>query len=78
MDGKEAAVMQAARAALDVYTGLQHRMGKDITRSGIFAALHRDGVQNVVLTIPAADIVIDWDESAYCTAIGLQSGSRDE
>lgn len=71
-------VMRAAREALDVYTSLQHRMGRDITRSGIFAALHRDGVQNVVLTAPAADIVIDWNESGYCTSVTLIHGGRDE
>lgn len=53
------------------YRDRQHRLGLDITRSGIFAALHCEGVQNVVLTSPAADIVIDRKSASWCTAINV-------
>lgn len=49
-------VLAAARKSLDAYIAASHRMGRDITRSGIFAALHVEGVQNVAL--PPASIVI--------------------
>lgn len=64
-----ALVKQAAEAAVLQYVSDHHRLGHDITRSGLFAALHRPGVQNVALTKPLADVVIDDTEAAYCTAV---------
>lgn len=60
-------VLAAALKSLDAYIRSSHRMGRDITRSGIFAALHVEGVQNVVLTAPAADIVIASTQAPHCT-----------
>lgn len=67
-------VLAAATAALNAYIASHHRIGYDVTRSGLFAALHQPGVQNVVLTTPAADVVIASHEAAYCTAITLTNG----
>jgi len=64
-------VMAAARASLDAYIAASHRLGRDITRSGIFAALHVEGVQNVELHSPAADIIIARDQAPWCTAIAV-------
>ena len=55
----------------EAYREKQHRLGLDVTRSGIFRALHCEGVQNVVLTSPAADIVIDRESASWCTAINI-------
>lgn len=71
-------VMQAARDALDEYVERSHRMGRDVTLSGIYAALHQEGVQNVLLDQPTADIVADWHEAAFCTGITLVNGGTDE
>jgi phage-related baseplate assembly protein len=71
-------VLAAATAAAEAYAADMHRLGRDITRSGVFAALHQPGVQNVALTAPAADIVIDWDEAAWCTAVTVTAGGIDE
>lgn len=60
-------VLENARAGLAAYVGANHRLGRDITISGLHAALHVEGVQNVVLTEPAADIVLDRTQAAYCT-----------
>lgn len=74
-DGPSSAtVLQAASDAVDAYQAQQRKIGYDITRSGLFAALHQPGVQNVVLTSPAADVVIDTHEAAYCTAKTLTNG----
>ena len=62
----------------DILMRVQHRIGRDVTRSGIFAALHRPGVHNVDLTAPAADIVIDNVTAALCTAVTLTDGGVDE
>ncbi len=74
----QAQVLAAAIAAVTAYTQDQHKIGRDITRSGLFAALHRPGVQNVTLTAPAADIVNDWDEVSWCTAINVTIGGIGE
>ena len=62
-------VLAAAQASLAPYVEESHRLGRDITRSALFAALHVEGVQNVVLTAPAADIVIARTQAPYCTGI---------
>ncbi|MGS4945206.1 baseplate assembly protein [Meridianimarinicoccus sp. RP-17] len=72
-----AVVLAEAQAAAEAWADAQHRLGRDITRSGIFAALHRPGVQNVDLTAPAADIVIDDVTAAYCTGVTLTDGGTD-
>lgn len=78
-DGPDrAVVLAAAQAAADAYVLQQHKMGMDITVSGIHAALHQSGVQNVNLTSPAADISIDHNQAPYCTAITLTDGGVDE
>lgn len=74
----KAVAMQSARDAIEAYTKQQHRMGLDITLSGVFAALHQPGVQNVDLQTPAANLVVGWDQVAYCTGITLVDGGADE
>jgi phage-related baseplate assembly protein len=73
-----AVVIAAAQAAIEGYTTKNHRLGRDITLSGIYAALHQEGVQNVELDEPAASIVNDWNEAAYCTGIILTDGGAGE
>nr|WP_089218309.1 baseplate J/gp47 family protein [Sphingomonas laterariae] len=62
-------VIAEARRRLDAYIDDSHRLGRDVTRSGIFAALHSEGVQNVNLIAPAADIILDRDAASWCSAI---------
>lgn len=71
-------VLAAAQAAAEAYADAQHALGLDVTRSGIFAALHQPGVQNVNLTAPAADIVVAWNEASNCTGITLTVGGFGE
>ena len=71
-------VLDAAQAALDSYLAINRRIGRDITRSGIFAALHREGVQRVDLVEPSDDIVVDRLSAAYCTDIAIASGGIDD
>ena len=64
-------VMAAAIASLEKYVARQHRMGLDITISGLHAALHVEGVHNVVLTSPPADIIVGRTSAAYCTGTSI-------
>lgn len=71
-------VMAAAQSAIEAYTESSMRLARDITLSGVYAALHQEGVQGVTLTQPAADIIVDWNEAARCTAITLTNGGIGE
>lgn len=73
-----AVVMQAAQDALEAYAEKNHRLGRDVTRSGIFAALHQEGVQDVQLVLPESNVVTAWNQAAYCTGITLTDGGVGE
>ncbi len=73
----EGLVVAAAQEAMEAYVAEHHRLGHDITISGLHAALHQVGVQNVDLIQPAAHIEVSDDQAAYCTSITLTVGGRD-
>jgi phage-related baseplate assembly protein len=69
-------VLATGRAQLDAYLADSRKLGRDITDSGIKAALHCAGVQRVVL--PGwADIVCTPAQAAHCTAITIAHGGFD-
>ncbi|AXP78082.1 baseplate J/gp47 family protein [Haemophilus influenzae] len=70
-------IKAAALKKLTAYTEEKHRLGRDISLSGIYAALHLEGVQRVELISPTADIVLPSSKSAYCTAINLEIVTSD-
>jgi phage-related baseplate assembly protein len=69
-----AVVMANVQAAAEDYTAKNMRLGRAVTLSGLYAALHQDGVQDVVLAQPTASIACAWNQAAYCTAINLTYG----
>jgi len=71
-------VLAAAQANLDAYIASSHRLGRDITRSAIFAALHVEGVQNVELTAPAADIIVSRTQAPHCTGTTINYAGTGE
>lgn len=80
----EATVMAAAEASLAAWTDAQHLPGRDITVSGINAALRVEGVHDVVLndtlngTDITASLVIGDTEAAYCSGITVIVGGVGE
>jgi phage tail sheath protein FI len=62
-------VRDAAEAAAHQYANDMHRLGYDVTISGLHRALHQPGVQRVEITQPAATIVNDASEAAFCTGV---------
>ncbi|MNG64075.1 Baseplate J-like protein [compost metagenome] len=79
LPGPEAApVMENARARLVEYISQQRRLGRDIRRSAIYAALHAEGVQRVELATPLEDVVLDRTQAAYCTDYQVIVGGIDE
>lgn len=71
-------IRTAAEKRLQSYINLQHRLGRDIRQSAIYAILHVEGVQRVELTTPAKDIVLDKHQASYCTAYRIIDGGTDE
>ncbi|KFF61455.1 baseplate assembly protein [Pectobacterium brasiliense] len=71
-------VRAAAEQKLKAYISAQHRLGRDIRRSAIYAALHVEGVQRVELTTPADDIVLTDAQASYCSGYRLGVGGADE
>lgn len=71
-------ILAAALAQLESYVGTQRRLGRDIRRSALFAALHVEGVQRVELLQPSADVVLTSSQAAHCTAIDVSAGGFDE
>ncbi|WP_449553808.1 baseplate assembly protein [Lelliottia amnigena] len=71
-------VMAAAKASLQKYIASQTRLGRDIRRSALYAALHVEGVQRVELASPLADVVLDKTQAASCTQWSVTNGGTDE
>lgn len=70
--GPDAAIVLAeAQRRIEAYVADSHRLGRDITQSGIFAALHVEGVHQVLLHAPADDIIIARHQAPNCLSITL-------
>lgn len=72
-----ALVRQNAEAAVAAYLAEHRKLGHDITLSGLYAALHQEGVQKVTLVSPAADIVTDSGQVGNCTSVVVTEGGVD-
>lgn len=62
-------VRQAAINAVAALVEERHRLGTDLIRDSILAALYVEGVERVALTEPATDLPRSPLQAAYCTAI---------
>ncbi|WP_431022146.1 baseplate assembly protein [Erwinia rhapontici] len=71
-------IRAAAEARLAAFVTAQSRLGRDIRRSALFAALHVEGVQRVELAQPAQDVVLDKTLAGWCTGRAISVGGSDE
>ncbi|KFD24664.1 baseplate assembly protein [Yokenella regensburgei] len=71
-------ILSAADDALRAWLAEQGKIGRDVARSAIMAALHVQGVQRVVLLNPPEDIVIDDTQAARCISHTINVGGTDE
>lgn len=77
--GPDASVVLAqGQARLEAYRDACKKLGRDVTRSGIIAALTVEGVQDVVVTSPPANVECDRTEAANCTGIVITHGGVGE
>lgn len=71
-------ILATARAALAQLLAANRRLGRNISRSAIMAALHVAGVQKVDLAAPAADIIVAPTEVAAAGAVTVTIAGFDE
>ena len=70
--GPDASAIGTTIAAnVAAYKDAPRRIGRDVTRSAIYAALHVAGVERVNLTQPAADVALDHSQASQCTAVNI-------
>lgn len=71
-------ILDAALKHATRYTVARRRIGRDINRSAITAAIHVEGVEKVVLDEPVADIPLDLTQASYCTGVEIINGGTSE
>lgn len=72
-------IINAAMASLLAFlTANDKKIGRDIVRSALSAALHVQGVQRVVINLPAADLQISNTQAARNTGYTVDNGGTDE
>lgn len=71
-------IIAAAKTRLQSYIASVQRLGRDIRRSAIYAALHVEGVQRVELGSPVTDVVLDKTQASWCTDWTVTGGGTDE
>ncbi|MNG63958.1 Baseplate J-like protein [compost metagenome] len=73
-----APILDTADKRLRAYVQNMRRLGRNIRRSGINAALKVEGVEDVQIAKPVADIVLDKTQAGYCTGCTITPGRADE
>lgn len=72
LPGPDLALVEAnALEKVEAYVASRHLVGRKIDQFGIGAALSVEGVEDISITSPAADIEVDLTEAAFCSAINL-------
>lgn len=70
--GPSSAIVESeARDALQKFINERHAIGKVVAISGIYDALHVNGVKKVELKNPPQDIVTTYEQAAYCKNIDI-------
>lgn len=64
-------VRRAARDALREYVDKCHAFGREVSLSGLYAALHRAGVRAAQMTAPTSDICPAFGQATYCDALDI-------
>lgn len=73
-----ALVISHAKNTCRDYINNNHKLGRDITLSGIYGALHQAGVQRVELENFPENIICNRSQAAYCTSLTVTHGGTAE
>jgi phage-related baseplate assembly protein len=71
-------VLTTAKDSLAKYLAESRRIGRNITLSGLYAALKVPGVEDVLDLTPSVTLVVSDTEAAYCTSVVLTPGGVGE
>ena len=66
-------ILQAAQESAQDYVTALHKIGRDVTISGLHHAIHQTGIVKVVLNSPTSDLVINTRQAGYCTEVVLHN-----
>ena len=64
-------ILANANKALQRYVESIHALNEEVTISGIYHALHQEGVKKVTLNQPVSNVPVAMGQAPYCTAINL-------
>ncbi|MDN7131775.1 baseplate J/gp47 family protein [Halomonas sp. MC140] len=64
-------VRQSAIEAVTDFVERRHRLGSNIVRDAVLAALYVEGVERVELAHPVADITCSATQAAHCSSVGV-------
>ena len=67
-------VLATAKDSLAKYLTESRRIGRNITLSGLYAALKVPGVEDVLDLTPNATLVVSDTEAGYCTSVTITPG----
>lgn len=70
-------VRRQAEASLRDHAATLRRIGHDVTLSGLYAALHVSGVQEVVLDAPTTSLEVDLRSCAILAGVDIRVVGRD-
>lgn len=74
----ETVVLAAAQSAVEAYKARARRLGREITRAGLFGAAMVSGVHNAVVNSPVADVPITRQQVAACVGTAVRIAGRVE
>lgn len=65
-------VIAEANRRVEQFRSQSQRLDRDVPLSALYAVLHVEGVQRVRLISPTADIAINAQSAAFCTAVSVE------
>jgi phage-related baseplate assembly protein len=74
----ETIVLAAAQEGVEAYKAASRRLGRSITRAGLYAAAVVAGVQNALINKPPADVAIGKTQCANCVGTAVRIAGRVE
>lgn len=73
-NAEDSLLLEAANIRIQSYIQKARKNGQSIRLSALYAALHVDGINRVVIDAPASDIEIDVYHHSHCTATSITIG----
>jgi len=74
----ETIVLATAQEGVEAYKAASRKLGRSITRAGLYAAAVVAGVQNALINKPAADVAIGKTQCANCVGTAVRIAGRVE